>query len=282
MRRDKRHHRRLRFILITTLLLPFQAIKSNGASLAFDSAADTAYDSGWANGSNGGYGWGSAWQIANGAGYTFIAGSTTNGGADIDTAGRSWGQSTELPPRSNGGAAATRQFSGELSIGQSFIINFSNGIVTNAPSVIPGASISLSGQFGAAFTFFVNSLSNSGGYGIEDGLGGNGGFGLSLPLTQGLHLVFTLTSVTNYTFSVYDVGSSALLLTTNGFVGFPYIQSITNSISEVTLETVNGGLDPADWNFFNNMAIVPEPSALLLVGLALPFALLLRRASACT
>ncbi len=62
--------------------------------LAADSASNATYNAGWANGANGGAGFG-AWQLSAGASGGHFMGSSTNnaggGGAGIDAGGRAWG-----------------------------------------------------------------------------------------------------------------------------------------------------------------------------------------------
>ena len=273
---------KLRVILSVTafVILLFGSGLARASSLAFDSAADPAYNGGWGNGSNGGYGWGSGWQFFGPGGF-IIGTSTTNGvgdpgwDGDIDTDGRSWGELTSVDPHSDSVADATRAFSGALSIGQSFTINMDNGIEYGGSPLAASSSVRLGNQFGTAFTLAVQINTNfSTYYVIGDATGSHV---LPLALTdQGLHIVFALTSSKNYEFSVSGAGTDAPS-------GLPYVfsgildDSLGTNITSVSLVSENSGTNPANWNFFNDMAIVPEPSALLLVGLALPLALLLRR-----
>ena len=52
----------MRHSFLAVLCLLFSLFSANAALPAFDTAADPAYDSGWTNGSNGGYGF-APWQI---------------------------------------------------------------------------------------------------------------------------------------------------------------------------------------------------------------------------
>lgn len=270
-----------RLVILTTTFVVLNVCTglASASSVAFDDAGDPAYSGGWTNGSNGGYGWGGSWQIS-GAGNAFTASSTTNGGANIDTQGQSWGQATPNIFNDDYGVFATRPFSGDLSVGQSFVIDFDSGIFTNFGSPVPSVQIQLAGQFGTVFALSADTMHNtldSGGYGIEDGTDDQGFISVPLALTQGFQMVFTLTAPTTYSFFLYSINNSTLLFTTNGIVGYVYNDGFTNSINSVTLETTNSGLDPANWNFFNNMAIIPEPGAVALVGQALALVLLLRQ-----
>jgi hypothetical protein len=239
--------------------------------LAFDSAADTVYDDGWQNGDNGGYGWGGGW-VALFSPYNFIASSTTNGSGDpgddgdIDTQGRSWAMYTLNPgPISHEATFAIRPFDGGLTLGQQFVIDIDTG-----PS----------GGFGSGFVSVAlrDSGTNqrfvltgsAGGYFLQ---GGSTGIGFT---DQGLHIVFTLTGADTYNVTFYSVGSdgpTGLPLSFNGSLGGP----AGGGLVDVYLSAFDTGPDAANWQFFNSIAIIPEPSTMLLVCTALPIALLLRR-----
>jgi hypothetical protein len=264
----------LKFTLPALAALLVCVLPAHSASLAFDSAADSVYDNGWQNGDNGGTGWGGGWEFS-GIGPFFVSTSTTNGvgdpanDGDIDTQGRAWGTWTFTPVNSTHENNATRPFSGALSIGQSFVVDFDNGIEYGGSSLIARVGFTLGNNLGSAFIFNAQVNANyATGYGIGDA---NGGSGLPIGFTdQGLHIMFTLTSPTSYSLSVSAIG-------TDGPPGVPYIfngsldATMGTNITAFTFYDINSGTDPANWNFFNSMAIVPEPStfALAMFGVLL-------------
>src|SRR5690349_11865506 len=90
-----------RFLNQVAILCPLLSLAAwnvsrvSAAALAFDSAADHAYDAGWLEGSNGGSGWGSGWHFVDPVNDNppphFIGNSATNfhgdpeGDGDINT-----------------------------------------------------------------------------------------------------------------------------------------------------------------------------------------------------
>ena len=141
----------------TAFMLATGLARVYGAAVAFDSAADPAYNlqpgeaSGWLQLSNGGYGFG-PWVPASGnpmatnpAG--MIGSSTTNGSGDLDNdgdintprnaSGRAWGFNV---PAASGNASgiitnprtgARRMLQGQLTVGQTFSVDFDNGFLAN-------------------------------------------------------------------------------------------------------------------------------------------------------
>lgn len=105
--------------------------------LASDVAIDPAYDDGWTTGDNGGTGFG-AWTLgtigSGGAAGHFIGDSSNNAGGgsgNINTAGESFGLYAEPGMVSE----AFRPFTGALSVGQIFLIDFDNGWVDEGGTV---------------------------------------------------------------------------------------------------------------------------------------------------
>src|SRR5262245_62097525 len=121
------------FIVISIFVVtPF----ARAATLAFDSAADPAYNDGWQNGDNGGTGWGGGWTMFASPTSTFIGDSTANGDAldngaiggmpgdgDINTAGRAWGLNS-----TGGMLEAERNLNGVLTTGQSIEWDIDTGL----------------------------------------------------------------------------------------------------------------------------------------------------------
>ena len=249
------------FILLFSIraaLLLLTCVRANGANPAFDSAANSVYDSGWQTGQNGGVGFG-AWSIS--ADYAFIASSTTNGvgdpGADgdIDTAGRAWGLATQLPAFNNHSASfAARSFDGALTLGQQFVIDIDT---ISSGSPVAGFDL-LDGNGNAPFDLMISG----GGIFVQ-----GGSVGVS-PSDQGFHIVFTLTGASSFNVMISGIGNdppSGLPVSINGSLGAVSGAGLVG----VSFFAVDTGPDTANWNFFNSMAIIPEPSTLALLASAL-------------
>jgi len=220
------------------------------ASFALDTADDPAYDNGWTNGSNGGYGFG-AWNLSASGGGFFIGSSANNAGgsAGIDTGGESWG----LWSGSTGDVNAIRAFSnGTMSVGEAFLINLDNGWVYGGGSVGVGLQNS-SGQNLWEY-YFVGGGSD---YTINDNAGQ---WDSGIPYTpDGMSLEFQLTGPTSYTLNVtayYQGGSS---FTNYNFSG-SLISQADQAIARFHLWSYHAG-DGSEYDFFANTAqAIPEPS----------------------
>lgn len=257
-------------IILPTVATAFACVKpACGASLAFDSAADAVYDDGWQTGDNGGFGFG-AWQLF--AQSAFVASSTTNGvgdpgnDGDIDTQGRAWGVSTFIPTFDHEASFGGRAFDGALSIGQQFVIDIDTGL--------PGGFVG-----SAHFRFALRDsgtnerfvfVGAAGGYFVQ---GVNTGISFT---DQGLHVVFTLTGIDTYNVTLYGVGNDGPSGLPASFSGSLFVPTGTGLV-DFSFVSIDTGPDASSFNFFNSMAIIPEPSTFALVGIALPLALLFRR-----
>jgi len=249
------------------------AANTFAAGLAADNAADSAYNDGWQTGDNGGTGWGGGWSLStsvppdvNKAGQ-FVGSSQGNGFSDgnIDTAGRAWGEyanNTYI-------ATATRPFNGALSIGQTFSIDIDNGFLDSGSSV--GFTLTGFGDPGATdqFSFFFQGGSSN--YKVSVGRfvwysETDTGVGFT---SKGVHVEFTLTGSTSYSVAITPNGASTTVLTGNMVISSP--------IDHVELYNYNAGTGSANDAFFNNIAIVPEPTTAMLVGAGLVSMIALRR-----
>jgi hypothetical protein len=233
--------------------------RAQAANLASDNATDPAYSGGWTNGSNGGYGF-TPWNVNNVypstvAGF-FIGSSTDNGyppslGIDID--GKSFGlyasQQFIYPDTYDGVALATRSFTGGgLSVGQTFQFDMDNGLVTAAP--LSGAVGYELGDGLVRFQFFYEAPSTS--------------YGWNTPITyNGLHMMFTLTGVDTYTFTVTPIGG--IPRTFNGTLGGNRGEAITT----FTLLNESAGPGPDYDLFFNSFEVVPGPPPFEITSIAL-------------
>jgi hypothetical protein len=256
--------------IVATMLTTGRAF---AASLASDNAADAAYDDGWQSGDNGGTGWGGSWSLntssppdVNKAGH-FVGSSQGNGFADgnIDTAGRSWGEYAN----NNYVASGLRPFSGTLSIGQTFAIDLDNGFIDNGSSV--GFTLSSIGDPGSTdqFSFFFRGGESNYKFSVgrfmwyaETDTG--------VPFTSaGLHVEYTLTGATSFTLAITPNGGSTTVLNGNMIISSP--------LTYVEVYNFNAGSGSANDAFFNNIAIIPEPTTALLVGIGMLATCLIRR-----
>jgi len=241
-----------------------------GASLATDNAGASAYNSGW-NATNAGTSttstgaWGAGWTFANaGTAGSFVASSNNNdnnesGWQNINSNpsgnNRAWG----LFANSGGRAEATRQLNGTLSVGQSISFSMDNGSIANTRSVgvqlLSGTDVAFEFRFVGGASFY--SL-------LDGGPSGGGGSSSTTNTTLGfsrgaVNGVFTLLNSGGYSFSATRLGQGASPSATDSVTGRILASSSTN-ISHVRLFNNDAGSGGASDAFFNNIAVVPEPS----------------------
>lgn len=263
-------------IVTAALLLPL--IGANAANLASDSAADAVYDDGWQSGDNGGYGFG-PWVFTfnstdpnrNGV---FMGSSANNGEApcgNIDTGGRAWGMYANVLVDSSGPSIgivfATRAFTGgELGIGQTLTLAMDNGWIEQGFRGPGSVGFSLN-----RFSFFFAGGDDQ--YRVGNGNPHDwvGLYGTGIPFTDdGLLVSFTRTGEDTYRLVVAPQGGSPVEFTGTMPPGGP--------IDSITLFNRFAGPDSPRDAFFNNLAIIPEPTTAALVALsALPAWWLRRR-----
>lgn len=181
------------------LFLSLSLITVQAATPASDTAADSAYDAGWADGSNGGTGFG-AWQLTSGEGGGHFTGASTGnagGSSDgIDTAGRSWGLWA-----STGVTEAIRAFDGSLAPSQVFSAAFDNGYIDTERST--GMALR-NGAGDTLWEFYFTGGENR--YSIQDGNGSK-----SAPMLytgNGFTVELELTSATTYRARITDAAGT--------------------------------------------------------------------------
>lgn len=249
-----------------------------------DNAGNTAYSSGWANGSNGGMGFG-PWSLStpSSSSYFFVqsSGVGDGSGGKIDTLSSSgtavsWGMAG-----GNTNQSATRAFlagpngNSFLENGQTFALNFENNFVANGAyvgySLNDTAGKSLFSVFflGGKSDFYVNSSPILAG---ATDLGGNGGGWTN----GGVDTTFTLSSPDSYTFTFVDANGFGPQLTETG--------TVTGQITGVTaFDTGNVPQFSANnyYLYLNSASITgtptPEPATIALFGAAGAGVLLIRR-----
>jgi hypothetical protein len=253
---------------IASLIVP----ATFAASLASDNAGN--YTTEWADSGtpNGGSGWGGAWTLS--AGGIFFGDSTLNSGGASGGINSGNSRALGLQADSGGGftSSGVRLFNGALSIGQTFSIDFDNGFIAGSPSGTVGLGLQNSAGNNRVEFFFVGGANN---YTVQTGSATDTGIGFT---GNGLHLDFVLTGADSMDVKVTPLnptGSTSTFSVTLGNSG---------GIDRIRLfDFQGGGGAPNDQNsvaYYNNLAIVPEPSTIVLVGLGLAGALVLRRRKA--
>jgi len=228
-------------------------LASASASIALN-ASDNAsnYGGGWTDGSNGGIGF-LNWSLNNndgtgGAAGVFI-GDSTAGAGDINSSGNSFG----MFANTDGGASSTaiRSFSTALTTGDQFsfqmALNFDNGN--------KGFNLRRAGD--SIFGFNVGSGGgvSSNNATITPGIGAGYDYGGGDAL---LDAVIQVTAPTSLNYQISRTSSS-------GFQGVLFSGTVTGILGAIdnfefyVTGTDNG--DPQNNLYFNNLAVVPEPSA---------------------
>jgi hypothetical protein len=263
--------------LATAFALVAWATSGHASNLASDNAADPAYSGGIAN-QNGGTGFSNWVEVAQdgpaGSG-SFIGDATQNGyipsGGAINTSGKSWG----LYGNSGNTEVLYRNFTGgSLSIGQSFDIGMDNGYVNSDGGVdgfvLRNGTDTSSKNNGQRFEFlFIGGdadyyiATNSTSPLVDTGVSYTDG---------GLLLDFTLTGADSYSLSITGLTSGASAIVSGVLGGTP-----SSGIDSVALYNQNAGSGGNYDLYFNQMAIVPEPSTVALVTVGLLGAFVVRR-----
>jgi hypothetical protein len=266
---------KLCWIVAATLAI-LLAQAAGAASVASDNEGDTAYASGWTPGSSGGSGWGSGWTFrdqtnlvltaTDGTHGWFVANSTnnnntagdSNGDGDINSSNnKAWGLYSNAAGKD---IYATRSFGGSLSIGQTFKFDMDNGNI--AANQVVGMRLLTNPSDITSRDFEFRFVGGGTNYTLVDSAGTGNNTGI--PFTrEGLHVAFTLTSASTYSVSITSILTGQTVTDTGTLV------SGSTPITGFAFKNQEAGLNsPAD-AYFNNIAVVPEPTALGLLGLGL-------------
>lgn len=247
-----------KLITSSVALLAAMSLPATAATLAFDSAANAAYDTGWQTGSNGGTGF-TAWTFNN-PGDTFFYTGQSSGNADqtpsptntdIDTPATAIGRSFGISAGSGASASASRDFTGgALSIGQTFSFDFDNGYIAAGSPV----GVSLLTGTTSRYTFqFQGGNSNYTVNGTDTGLGFSG---------DGLRVSVTLTGTDTFSTSVTRLAGG----TPPSFVGTGSLMG-TGALTGFSFFNNNAGFGQDNNQFINNVAVVPEPTSFAMLAL---------------
>ncbi len=231
-------------------------VPTQAALIAFDNAADAAYDDGYQTGDNGGFGF-LPWTLS---GNTFLGQSQTNGFGDgnIDTAGRAWGFYDE--------GVQSRPFAAELEVGDTFSIAFDNGFLNNGNT--PGFRLVDAGG-NEQFAFYF--VGGTGSYRISDGSVDNFETGIGYT-SAGLEVEFTLLAGDTYSvFIKRNVDATGTTISGNSL-------RAGGDVSGLQIFGFGNTPDGSGDYFANSISIessvIPEPAGLALLA---PAAVLLRR-----
>jgi hypothetical protein len=242
--------------LMKKLSLISLLLASASASIALnasDNASNYIAVPGWTDGSNGGTGF-LNWSLNNnngtgGAAAGVFIGDSIAGAGDINSLGNSFG----MFANSDGGAfsTATRSFSTALTTGDQFsfqmALNFDNGnkgfSLRTAGNSIFGFNVGSGGGVGSNNAIITPGTGAGYDYGGGDAL---------------LDAVILVTAPTSLNYQISRTSSS-------GFQGVLFSGTVTGIVGAIdnfefyVSGTDNG--DPQNNLYFNNLAVVPEPSA---------------------
>ena len=239
------HHK---IITVAFIAAALPAAAAQAATLASDDASNAPYDDGLQNGDNGGTGFQPFTGIGNAAG-SGSGGTFIGTGSDIGTGGSN--EAFGVFGNGDGVGQVFRPFTGELSVGQTFALDFGNGSVDAGGTV--GFALQDSGG-GNLFEFLFRGGQTEYEVNDEDGLDGTG-----VAFTSGgLSVAVTRTGVDSYSADITPFGGATTTVT-GDFAG-----TDGNGPSQFRVFNADGGADL----FFNSPSVVPEPlTALGGVGL---------------
>ena len=265
--------------LIVVSATAILAASTLAASLASDNASDAVYVGGGNfNGLNGGTGF-AAWtntpSANTGVNGSLIASSTNNAGGSsggIDSTGnKAWG----FYGNSGNTGDGVRPFTGgALSIGQTVKIDIDQGFQDGGSTA--GIGLQNSSFQNLVELYYVggdsvNSWKKNDAGGQAD-LSPNVGFS-----GNGFHVELTLTSATTYSGTITPLNPTGSPVAFSGTLNSP---GGGQAIAQIRVFNFNSGVGANADFFANNLAVVPEPTTMTLLGLGLLGALALRRRSA--
>ena len=247
-------YRRALAIAVSFLFVPASLFAS---SLAVDNAADPAYGSGWANGSNGGTGWNGGWvlyvgtTVSNDPSAQFIGSSTNdnssgdpNADGDIDTSGKAWGLQGNAQ-----NVFAERLLNGPMTNGQRFVISMDNGYVSTGADTAVGVSL-LNDLSETRLHFMMTGVTN-----IYDLVSIGATTGIT-NTDQGLKIEVEMVNIDTAKVSVTTLADGVTHVFSNILMNS--VSSGHHQVTSVVLENRSAGGGVTNQAFFNSMYILPD------------------------
>lgn len=271
---------RFAFVLGLTALMSAATVRAS-TILASDSATDPAYSSGWGPGTNGGTGFGGAWNFYNESS-TAITSTNSNRGwftgnsinnnqsgdtnSDGDIGSKAWG----LYSNSVDNIYAVRAFSSALVPGDTLSVDMDNGLV--ASGMVDGVRLLTStsptpiASSARAFEFrFVGSNTIGAGgtsdYSIVNSLGTSND--TTIPFsTEGIHLSLTMLTSSTYSITMKSLVTGTTVTQTGTFA------TGSTPIVGFAFKNQQAGSGSSHDAYFNNLVLsVPEPASLGFVAI---------------
>jgi len=209
---------------------------------ASDNASNSPYQPGnvWSSGSNGGSGFG-GWSFNNtGSGGEYIGGT---GETETPSFGVFSADDTDF-------GSASRPFTGALGAGQTFSVDI------GTTAIDTGGNVGLNLLAGGTPEFTLKAVGGGTTWELNDG-GTDFGIAFPLNINTKVHFAYTYDGGSNYQVSLTDgtnTFNSGVFMSTNPISGLDGVQFFSAQ-------------QGSNNNFgANNLAIVPEPATILLVG----------------
>ncbi|HBA85464.1 MAG TPA: hypothetical protein DCZ95_15365 [Verrucomicrobia bacterium] len=202
-------------------------------SLAADSGSNSVYNTGWADGNNGGFGWGGAWILTTSSTNSGHFRATSNANPNLNLPSPAWG----MWSKEGSVASAVRPLSLPLSTGQILRAKMENNWIQTGGSV--GFGVQNFGGTNLFEFYFAGGQSN---YQVSDSQAGRA---TDIPyVDSGWPLAFELTGASSY----------RLLVGTNVIAGTLAVHS-DQAIRRLRFWSYNAGEGGSYDSFFNDISL---------------------------
>lgn len=251
------------------------------AAPASDNAGNAAYADGWQDGDNGGTGF-MPWVLT----YSGIA-PANHSDHFIDTAplaGNSlgapaFGLTDSGRPFFFDTSSATRDFVSALGVGETFKVDVDSANLVNGDpnGFSKGNVLKLKNSAGDdRFSMFTNNAFANDNWVVSNPAGTGSGIDTGIAAGAAFSVTLTLTGLETYSLDLTPVGGGASLFSQSGTLE---TASAGTSISRFLVNDYGTGsaADGSSELFFNNLAIVPEPTTLATAVFGIAGCTLLRR-----
>jgi len=251
---------------------------AQAAPTSFDTAGDSAYNSGWTAGSNGGYGWNGGWDFKNmGTATAATLGSDPSDGGIVNSPASPLGRAWEISGGTGG--LAIRHTIGALQPGQVLSVDI------DSPS---GQMLFAFGDDHLDYTLiYTGQFQNSGPtqYVIESYQAWYTGIPWSyyysqVPAFSGpIHMQLTALPIFNH-FSNFTLQITSLTTGQSATIDNPNLD-LNSGPYQPDVDTFYFGTGNSSPVYFNNVSITPEPGTLGMLGVY-SLLLLRRRQNRCS